>query len=114
MDITSQELGDGITLVSLTGILDIKGAEAIDLHLSVLAQSRGHLILDLSGVTYMASMGLRCLVNTARLVHQRGFTLVLLSPTAGVQKVLISTGMDSVMPIHASLAEAEAGVRTPA
>lgn len=110
MEIASAALQDGITLVRLAGVLDLLGAQEIDLQMSVLTQTRGHLIIDLAGVTYMASMGLRRLMHAARSVHQRGFRLVLVGPVESVGRVLRSTGVDAVMPIYPTIAEAEAAL----
>lgn len=113
MEIASEELTAEITLVRLSGTLDIAGADSIDLPLSVLANSRKSLLIDLAGVDFLASMGIRSLLTAARVVGRRGGRLVLLNPVPVVEKVLTSAGVDSVMPI-AHGQQAALAVLTPA
>lgn len=112
MEITTEEIENGPTLVTLTGVLDIAGAERIDLQLGVLANSRGNLLVDMEGVSFLASMGIRSLLTAARIVSRRGGRMVLLKPQPTVEKVLVSTGVEEFMPIRHDRAEALAAFAT--
>ncbi|MDR3523390.1 MAG: STAS domain-containing protein [Acetobacteraceae bacterium] len=109
MELQSEELANDITQVALIGALDLAGTEEIGLKLNVLAGSRKRLLMDMTGLTFLSSMGIRSLITVAKTVTRRGGKVVLLKPIAAVEKVLVTTGCDSMMPIHhdqgAALAE---------
>jgi anti-anti-sigma factor len=85
--------------VILEGLLDIAGSQEIDLRFSVVAGANKAIVVDLSGVSFVASIGIRTLLTGAKAVHSRGGKLVLLSPSSAVEKVLKVTGVDTLMPI---------------
>ncbi len=109
--VTSQDQG-ATARVALTGRLDIVGAEVIALPLATLAGSKQGLILDMSGVSFVASIGLRHLVQTAKALSRRGGRLVLLNPSEMVAEVLTTSGLTDLLPIVRSDAEAAAAVGT--
>jgi len=100
MKMTSERLDGSVRKVSLTGSLDIAGAQAIELELSALAGSGDHIIVDLADVGFLASIGIRTLLTNAKTVQRRGGRFVLLRPQPLVREVLHTTGMDQVMPIY--------------
>src|SRR5436305_1130268 len=57
-----EELSGGVTKVRLKGRLDIAGAAEIDLRFNALAGAQRAVIVDLSMVDFLASMGLRTLI----------------------------------------------------
>ena len=109
--VTSQDQG-ATARVTLTGRLDIVGAEVIALPLATLAGSKQGLILDMSGVSFVASIGLRHLVQTAKALSRRGGRLVLLNPSEMVAEVLTTSGLTDLLPIVRSDAEAAAALAT--
>jgi hypothetical protein len=56
--------------------------------------------LDMSEVTFLASLGLRMLLTVARALDRRGAKTVLLSPKPVVREVLKLSGFDQLMPVH--------------
>lgn len=111
MEVITEELADGVTTALLVGRLDIAGADAVDLKLNVLAGSRSKLVLDLSQLSFLASMGLRSVITCARTVHRKGGKMALACPPEGVAKVLTMSGVDEIVPVHSSLESAIAFVR---
>src|SRR5579883_2728276 len=106
MKVVEEELPGGITKVILEGRLDIEGAAAVDLRMNVLAGSRTSVLLDIQGVSFLASMGLRSLVIPARAIKSRGGRIVLFGPNELVGKVLKTSGVDTVIPVHHDLSSA--------
>ena len=100
MNIASAELGDGVTRIDLAGRLDVAGAEAIDVPFAGIVSTiaRG-VVVDLSRVTFVASIGLRTLVTNAKTLKRRGGTMVLLSPVALVEEALRAAGIHEVIPV---------------
>lgn len=107
------EITDQITRVVLTGALDTQNTEAMALHMSVMAQSRRCLIVDLAEVTMVSSSAIRALIGAAKVTMTRGGKFILSGPSQGVAKVLETTGCDRLMPITTSLNEALLIASTP-
>ncbi len=99
MPIEVLELEGDLTKVVLSGRIDIAGAHAIDLPMSVVGGSRRAVIVDLSAVEFMASFGLRTLVLAAKAIARRQGRMVLLSPNPDVEEVIRVTGVDELIPI---------------
>ena len=109
MQIVSEDRG-ATARVALTGRLDIVGAEVIALPLATLAGAKQNLIVDMSGVSFVASIGLRHLVAAAKAVSRRNGRLVLLNPTEMVAEVLTTAGLTNLLPIVRSDSEANAAI----
>ena len=112
MQIQTTENG-AIARVALTGRLDIAGAELVALPLATLAGAKKGLIIDMSGVNFIASIGIRHLVSAAKALSRRNGRLVLLNPVNLVTEVLETSGLTDILPIVHSESEALAAV-TPA
>jgi anti-sigma B factor antagonist len=101
MQIAIDDAGSTAT-VTLTGRLDIAGAEAVAMPLATLSGAKSNLMVDMSGVTFIASIGLRHLVSAAKAVARRGGSLVLLNPNAVVTEVITTSGLASLLPMQQS------------
>jgi anti-sigma B factor antagonist len=99
MNIEAVEVDGGVTWIALNGRLDITGAGEIDLRFSALAGSRRSVVVDLSQVSFLASMGMRLLLSGAKTVASKGGRMVLHGPGPMVEKVLETAGIDQVIPI---------------
>jgi anti-anti-sigma factor len=98
--IATEEIAPGITKVVLDGSLDIAGAAAIDLKMNVLGGASKAMMVDLQKVSFIGSMGLRALVAPARAILNRKGKIVIYGPTELVEKVLKTSGIDTMIPIH--------------
>lgn len=108
MQITVTDLDAATKRVMLIGKLDIAGAEVIALPLAAAAGTRGNIIVDMTGVDFIASIGIRHLVMAAKAVARGGGKLVLLGPTPLVAEVLIASGLEQLLPAVESESEARA------
>ena len=113
MQISTQELADGITKVELDGRLDISGAQAVDLKMNIIAGSRKAVLVDMQQVSFLGSMGLRALVAPARAIKGRGGKIVLFGPNELVEKVLKTSGTDTLIPVHHELQSALDALQLP-
>jgi anti-sigma B factor antagonist len=92
---------DQITHLALRGRLDTAGVGEVELRFTSHTVPRGKpLLLDMSEVTFLASLGLRMLLTVARALEHRGAKTVLLSPQPAVRQVLNLSGFDQLMPVH--------------
>jgi anti-sigma B factor antagonist len=107
MHISINDAGTTATVV-LEGKLDITGADAVAPVLTRLSEQKLGLIVDLSGVSFLASIGIRQLTAAARSLTRRGGRMVLLKPAKLVEEVLTVSAVDSLIPIARSDKEAQA------
>ena len=74
--------------------------------MNVIAGSKKAVLLDLQNVSFLGSMGLRSLVAPARAIKGRGGKMVIFGPNELVEKVLKTSGVDTLIPIHHELESA--------
>lgn len=109
MELTYEDLEDGVRAIHLKGRLDMEGADAIDLKLTSLAAvQQGYVVIDLELVEFLASIGVSVIVRTARALSSRGGRLVLLSPKPNIADVLTRTRIDEIIPVYYDFATARA------
>jgi anti-anti-sigma factor len=106
VDLQVEHLPDNIDRAVAIGRWDVAGAAAIELRLSVLGGSGRSVVLDLTQVSFLSSMGLRSIVMTAKAVALRHAKMVLLAPEAHVRSVLEMAAIDTLVPIHHDIAAA--------
>jgi anti-sigma B factor antagonist len=99
MEMTTEMLEGGVMIVTLAGRLDILGAQKIDLHFSSIAGAHRKVIVDLEKVDFLASLGIRTLILGAKSVRSKGGRMVLLRPQPEVEKVILGSGTDTVIPV---------------
>lgn len=111
MNITEEQLDDHIVKINLSGRMDIEGVGQIETKFSgMTASPRMAIIVDMSAVPYMSSIGIRALLMNAKSVAKRGGKFALLNPEANVKNVLVTSGIDQLIAIHSDLNEAMASV----
>lgn len=111
MQLTTEQIDESTLRIALVGRMDVTGTLAIDQSFTVLAAARSAgVIVDLSGVVFLSSIGLRTLISSAKALASRGGRMVLLAPVPLVRKVLETAGIDRIIPIFDDLAAAVAAV----
>ena len=94
-------LENGIKHAKLIGSMDLKGVNEIHHEFTIkLATSGVPVLIEMSGVDFIASLGMRTLVMTAKSVHQRGGKTAILKPQAAVREALLMAALHEIMPIH--------------
>jgi len=107
MELTVEYLDNGIKKILLSGRMDIMGTDKIALRLSTeTAVEKANVILDLSQLEFMASVGIGTLFQSYKSLKLRGGNLVILNPQRIVELVLITTKVNTVIPIYADLPSA--------
>ncbi len=111
MELRQSELENGIRLIQLSGTLDMNGTYSIEVQF-VRACEGDHVrvIVDLTKVSYISSVGIPMLVNAAKSVAAHGGKMVLLNPQNAVADVLELTGITEVIPIYKDIDSARVGV----
>jgi len=86
--------------INLSGRMDVNGTQRIDLKFTALTATRkAQILVDLSNVTFIASIGIRTLISNAKAQKARGGRMVLYKPSEQVEQVLRATGVDTIIPI---------------
>ena len=108
MELQYSELPNNIRLIKLNGKLDIIGTGQIETKFAHYCGGENvRVVVDLSEVDFLASIGIRLLTLTAKSVASRGGKLVLLNPNPDVYHVLDVTGIPAVVPVYSHLESAE-------
>ena len=101
MELESELLDDHILKITLKGRLDIDGTQAIDMKFTALtATKKAGVLVDMSGVEFLASIGMRTLLSCAKASAARGGKLVLVNPQPMVADVLETSGVSSLIPVY--------------
>lgn len=109
LEYTEQE--NQIRVIKLTGKLDIMGANEIDIRFAAYCSGeKVHVLVDLTNVDYLASIGIRLLTSNAKSLASRGGKLVLFNPTDDVRSVLDTTGILGIIPTFDQIEAAEAAL----
>ena len=98
---------DQWSIVTVTGELDVYTAPALEESLASLIESgRTALVVDLGSVDFMDSTGLGMLITALKWVKDRDGRLGVVVSSDRVLKVFQITGLDAVLPLHATLQSA--------
>ena len=95
--------GASYAIAYIAGRLDLAGVAAVEDATAKAAEAApgARLALDLSGVPYLASVGLRLLMATARALEKRGGRLVVANPTDEAAMVLAVAGLEKPLRVCA-------------
>lgn len=108
MELKTEKTASGVSLLRLIGRLDMEGVQKIEPHFNEAASNqKKNVIVDLSAVDFIASIGIRMLVSNAKLLTRSGARMIILDPTLMVESVLNTAGIQHIIPIEKDLAAAE-------
>jgi anti-anti-sigma factor len=98
---------EDLTYVALDGRLDLQGTGEIDLEFTshTVAQKKPA-VIDLANVIFLASIGMRLLVTTAKGLSRFGHRCVLLNPRENVRTALDTAGLGHILLVAATESEA--------
>jgi anti-anti-sigma factor len=110
--ISHQEISDNLRIISLTGRLDILGTEKIASEFTTLsATSRRCVVVDLSALTTLASIGIRSLISNGKTLQKLGGRMALVvGDNIIVTKTLETTGISVLLKMYKTLPEAESSL----
>jgi anti-anti-sigma factor len=103
MEMEILEESPALTRLALKGRLDTDGVDRVETRLNaVLARDKDG-VVDLSAVTFLASMGIRMLLVAAKMLDREGRRLVLIAPRPLVEQALRHTSLDELIPVARDL-----------
>ena len=106
---------DGVRIIRLAGRMDIDGNGRVSQQFNTLtAFGTSSVVVDLSEVEFLSSLGISTLVTGAKNVRLRKGVLALCGARPNVQSALERTNITAIIPTCATLDEARALVASPA
>jgi anti-anti-sigma factor len=108
-EINYVDVNENFRRISISGRLDILGTDEIELKFTSLAvANQRRVVVDLTAVSFLASIGIRALISIAKSLQQRGGKMVLfVGNNVSVTKTLHATGIDVLIPMFADTVESD-------
>lgn len=111
MSISYEDVGAHLRRITVFGRLDQEGTESLTPRLlELVSEPKKGVVIDLSAVRFLASVGIRALVASAKAVQARGGKLVIVAAQGSSTSMsLEATGIDTLVPVfydYAAAAEA--------
>lgn len=109
MSVTIQEeaVKPGLHKIAVNGTLDAPGTMTIeDYFRERLVALGGRIIVDLGGVDYMSSYGLRMFLVAAKSLQNHGGELHLAGANENVMQIIRVAGYDAMFPVYGTVEEA--------
>ena len=105
----STRAADARAVVTVLGEVDLETAAGLGDHaLAALHDVSPHLVLDLTGVTFMDSTGLKVLLSTQRRADLAGGSMCIVGADRPVRRILALTGLDEAFTLYDTYAEVPA------
>lgn len=106
MKITRQDMGS-VAVLAVAGRLDTVTAPDFDKQWeNVVASDDLKVVMDLGGLEYVSSAGLRCLLVAGKRLKRGGGALAVSGLTGMVAEVFAISGFDKLLPLYGEVAEA--------
>ncbi len=92
MDVQVETLDDGIAVVTPSGDVDGSTAPTLQEHVIASAKPNGRMLLDMKGVEFMSSAGLRVLLILYRQIQGNGGRVIISGLNEPLQEAMGATG----------------------
>ncbi len=101
-----------VPTVAPRGALDLATSRGLQVRMAELAGENGQeAILDLSGVSFIDSIGLGVVLKAASRFHRQGKRLLIVAPPGPVGRILELAGVSDRLPVVPTVDEARAVIR---
>ena len=108
MSISYNDSGD-LRTIAITGRLDVEGTDSVANKLIELVKAaKKGVVVDLSSLKFLASIGIRALIQSAKELKARGGKMVLVVDSGSTVMMSIkATGIDQLVPVFDDSSDAE-------
>lgn len=112
MDITRSTAAGGIPVLRLAGRLNQASADALHTAAMDIAgdDDQKALIIDMGGVDFIASVGIRSLIRPSQALAMRGGKLAVANLSPQISEFFSTTGLDQMFRVYSTVPEAAAGI----
>lgn len=112
LTVRHEDLGEW-TVLRVSGDLDLATAPQLrTTAVGLVAEGRHHLVLDLTAVDFVDSLGLGVLIGIVRRARAQGGDARLVSTRPHLQRTFALVGLDGAVPLHADVDAAVAAPST--
>lgn len=106
MDITTNEIA-GVTFVNLSGeIKSTTSGEVMDHLVELVKNGSTRMLLDIKGVSFISSAGLRSILVAAKLIKNSHGQMNICNANESVRKVLETSGFSTLVKLYTTEKEA--------
>lgn len=99
MQITVHKSDDAVTRIVLEGRLDVAGSATAELPVSTACGAAKNVIVDMTDVAFLASIGIRLLLANAKAVTRRGGRMILVGVQDQVRQTITMSGLADLLPM---------------
>ncbi len=107
-----QKIVDNIPIISVSGRIDATTSKDLETALNnLIEQNNNNLVIDLAGVEYISSVGLRVMLSALKKVRPKQGDVKLVSLQPFVREVFEITGFTKLFTIYPNQEEAIGGTK---
>ncbi len=109
MSISHTDIGEDLRRIVISGRLDIPGTDSVaEKFEELVAAPKKCVVVNLSALKFLASIGIRSLITSAKSVQSRGGRMALVVQSGStVMMSLEATGVNDLIPVFHNTADAE-------
>lgn len=100
----------GYSVIRVTGAVHLLNGERFRADLEEIEVTQPVVVLELSGLDYLDSNALVCLLSLHERFAKEKIALVLVSPSPFVRKMIEITRLSEILPVFATLPELESAI----
>jgi anti-sigma B factor antagonist len=112
MSISHTDIGNDLRRIAISGRLDLPGVDSVAKELEeLIAAPKKGVVVDLTSLRFLASIGISALISSAKTVQKRGGKMALVvQANSTVVMSLEATGVDDLIPVFNNHSDAEKSV----
>lgn len=110
MKVSVDQPKGNVSRIVLDGRLDVAGVQAAEADFNAAVAAAQNVVVDLSKVPFIASLGIRLLVAASQVLSKKGGKMVIMGADDLTRRILKTTGLDQLVHVCATLDEALASI----
>ena len=112
MSASFEDVGADLRRITVSGRLDMEGTDTVSARLmELIEEPKKGVVVDISAVRFLASVGIRVLLAGAKAVRRRGGKIaIVVAGGSSVSMSLEATGINELIPVFTDSREAEEAV----
>lgn len=109
MEIACEDISPNLRRIVLAGRLDILGTDKIaERFAAFVTEGKRNVVVDFTGVSFLASIGIRALISNAKALHKLGGRMALVvGDNTSVARTLDATGIDVLLQTYTDMKAAQ-------
>jgi anti-sigma B factor antagonist len=100
LTVTLEHLDSGVVVARVAGEVDLRSADTLRRSLNTAVRDARGLVLDFTGVTFLATAGLTCLIELSEAASRSKLPWALATTSRPVLRALEAIGYPNRIPVH--------------